>query len=310
MNNVQKISGSDSFHVIEKGANQYLMMQPFADFQKSKAYLEKQGLEVVGILGTSHIGKIPKSLTQSFENSPHILDNHRPMGYKYLNVARLNPNSTQPPIEYDFFLSSNIEEPFLKSGLYTTIDGTTKLLDFENLTTPQIKQAIEKLKQDKNVLAITLNGKGTQIGSEYVEANRVAQARAFMAFDTEGKFLGSFVSPPIGVGDSLTIAKAHYGDKAGKVVNLDGDFYAKPMLYYDDIPSNDPLAERFIASMLLVQPKNTLPTNTQKLEVKPASDCAYAVASGVNLVQDITSPEKVSGKLQGFWEALRKKVGF
>ena len=139
------------------------------------------------------------------------------------------------------------------------------------------------------------------------EGKSIAQARAFMAFDKDGDFLGSFVSSPVGIPDIVTIAKAKYGDKVGKVINLDGDFYAKAMLYYDDIPFNQPDAERFIAGMLLVQPKATLPANVVKLEVKPSSNCAYAVASGMNALGDVKVVIE-TGNYAKLWNKLTGKT--
>jgi hypothetical protein len=106
-----------------------------------------------------------------------------------------------------------------------------------------------------------------------------------MAFGSKG-LLGHFITPSIGIGDTLTIAKQHFGNDVTSVVNLDGDFYAKSLLFFDSLETNSPRAERFIGSVLLVQPKATLAHDINKLKVDPISDCEYKGSKANDKIND------------------------
>ena len=63
--NIPSLPTETAIQVVEKQKNQYLIQQPFANYQQAKDWLKKQGLTIVGILGTSHIGKVPPSLVKT-----------------------------------------------------------------------------------------------------------------------------------------------------------------------------------------------------------------------------------------------------
>jgi hypothetical protein len=199
-----------------------------------------------------------------------------PMGYHYLNLSRLNAQKAIAPIEFNHFLTTPSNEKFLRVGFFTTLKGETIHLDYSDLSKEQIIQKIETLKKDPTVLAITLNAKPA---TPSPQAGELAQERVFMAFDQEGRFLGSFLSPSIKSEETLNIAKQIYGSSVGSVNIPDGSLFAKTLLPFNNtVSSNDPLAQEFLGGLLLVQPTKTLSTISKEESIPQMHLCAFKSA--------------------------------
>lgn len=293
----KRIGIQDNVQVFHLGKNQYLITQPYADFEKSKAFIESQGLELIGIIGTGPIKKHDSSSTISSE---YIKNGYHSVGYNYFNPKRLTGKDA-PVIENGEWFNQQSSSS-IQGGHYTLVNGEIKVLDFYQKPINTIRKEIEALKQRNDVLSISLTDWTLRENQWTNRGHFTPQVRFSKAFDKNGNLLGLFITPPVGVLDSITVAKSIFGDSLGFVVRGDDDFYAKSYLFFDPHKLNDPLVKHLIAANWIVQAKNTLPKTAKSLKVT-LSDCAYNGARWNDRIGDV-SQRIQNGSLKELWDKI------
>jgi hypothetical protein len=186
------------------------------DARDRKAQLEAQGYEVTAVLGTGFTDARGGSV----------------VGYQYVNPGRLRgePAPAEAGQRVDGLGSGKIH-----AGYRLTRAGELRLLDFEGKDRHQIRAELRRLEADPDTAAINLF---SHVAADQPEdlvgvlgagthRTKTPKARAMMVFDGEGRFVGHLQTPATSLLDSVTLARQVYGDRAAKVLNQDGDFYAQ-----------------------------------------------------------------------------------
>jgi hypothetical protein len=254
------------------------------------AELRKQGFEVTAVLGTGFIDSKGKKI----------------VGYHYVNEARLRgeaaPASAGKSVD-------GLGSGKIHSGYRITRSGEMKLLDFEGKTRDQIRAELKKLEANPDTAAINLFShvaadKPSDLAGVLGATNQPTahgKSRSLLVFDKKGDFVGHIQTPAVSLLDSVTIARQRYGDRAAKVLNQDGDFYAQSW-FSDGRPPSSERALHFDNAMIVARkatagqkPKNQPEKNplqkavdnarywTEENIVDPISDAlnwAKAKASG------------------------------
>ena len=180
------------------------------------AELESKGFEVTGVLGTGFIDSKGKNI----------------VGYHYANEARLR--GEQAPASAGTRVDG-LGSGKIHAGYRVTSDGKMHLLDFAGKNRNQIRQELNKLEADPKTAAINLFAHTAAqkpedlvgvIGADN-KPTALGKSRSAMVFDDKGEFVGHIQTPAVSLLDSVTLAKEVYGDKASRVLNQDGDFYAQ-----------------------------------------------------------------------------------
>ena len=268
--NIQRMSASDKVHLFTLKPNQYIITQPFADYETSKRYIEKQGLELVGIVGTGTITTLkepgivpPEQVKKGFHG----------IGYNYFNAERLTGRATAAIENGNWFRKRpNIS---ITGGHYTLKNGESHALDFWGENMGDVQKKIMALKKRPDVVSISLVDWPLKETQSLRRGDFTPQARFGKAFNKKGKLLGLFITPPIGMLDTVTVAKSLFSEELGSVVMGDGDFYAKYARFYDQDELSDPMVKRLIAANWVVQPRQSLPEEVKAIGLKSLSDCAY-----------------------------------
>jgi hypothetical protein len=224
------ISEQSKFFTITK--DQTIISSPDADINKAINYLQKQGYEVDGILGTGAIRNATNSEVEAHKRgeNPFVSESLVHPG-KYFTVAgeTFFRNSDGSFIETNNLQNHN---PMRKTGYYTTDKGIF-FLDLEGKGEIEIQNKLLQLKNDKSVISYTLAGWPLRKNGNIENINTtIGQSRTAMIFDSNNKFLATVVTPPIGFMDILTVVEAQYGNNC-KVLALDGDFYSGVKLFND-----------------------------------------------------------------------------
>lgn len=208
------------------------------------ADLESKGFEVTGVLGTGFIDSKGKKI----------------VGYHYANEARLRGEAAPASAgqRVDGLGSGKIH-----AGYRVTRDGKMQLLDFAGQSRQQIRQELKKLEEDPNTAAINLFAHTAAqkpedlvgvIGADK-KPTALGKSRSAMVFDDKGEFVGHIQTPAVSLLDSVTLAKEVYGDKASKVLNQDGDFYAQSW-FADGRPGSSDRALHYDNAMLVVKKRS------------------------------------------------------
>jgi LysM repeat protein len=274
------------------------------DARERKQQLEAQGYEVTAVLGTGFIDDKGKSI----------------VGYQYVNEARLRgedaPASAGSSVD-------GLGSGKIHAGYRVSRGGEMTLLDFEGLDRTQVRARLKTLEADPDTAAINLfshvaadepkdlvgvlgaNGSPTAFG----------KSRSMMVFDDKGAFVGHLQTPPTSLLDSVTLARQVYGDRAAKVLNQDGDFYAQSW-FADGRPGSSDRALHYDNAMLVVRraPAPSTSTRTQPEDApwapvaRAAEDLGYWFDENVvDNVQDVA--QQVDQKRHEAGESVQRWWG-
>jgi hypothetical protein len=239
------------------------------------AELADRGLEPVAVLGTGFI------TPEAGANGTKVI------GYHYTNFSRLEEGREGRSDQGETELRDINNGTNLRAGYWVDARGEMHLLNFDRAdprydTPTEVNTALERMKDDPNVVAIHLfthraaDGVEDLIGNAPYDADRgetgwtprpegvtggqydtdptnVTETRSLLVFDAQGDFVGRLSTPPISTRDTYGVAQEVYGDRAKYVLNGDGDFYARAW-YLDGREASDPLALGYENAMILVRP--------------------------------------------------------
>jgi LysM repeat protein len=272
------------------------------DARERKQQLEAQGYEVTAVLGTGFIDDKGKSI----------------VGYQYVNEARLRGEDAPASagVSVDGLGSGKIH-----AGYRVSRGGEMTLLDFEGLDRTQVRARLKTLEADPDTAAINLfshvaadepkdlvgvlgaNGSPTAFG----------KSRSMMVFDDEGAFVGHLQTPPTSLLDSVTLARQVYGNRAAKVLNQDGDFYAQSW-FADGRQGSSDRALHYDNAMLVVRRAPPASGRPQPEDapwapvVRAAEDLGYWFDENVvDNVQDVA--QQLDHKRQETGEAVQRWWG-
>lgn len=186
------------------------------DARERIAELERKGFVVEGVLGTGFIDSKNKKI----------------VGYHYVNEARLQGRDAPADAGTR---NDGLGSGKIHAGYRVTRDGQMKLLDFAGMPRDQVRAALKALESDPDTAAINLFAHTAASRPEdlvgVIGATKgktpFGKARSAMIFDARGDFVGHLRMPPVSLLDTVTLAKQVYGDRAARVLNQDGDFYAQ-----------------------------------------------------------------------------------
>jgi hypothetical protein len=249
----KKLGLSGQSHAITPPANSFVVAAPFASFEQSQAFLAKQGLEVLAIMGTGPTGEAPPHL----QHSPFAGEGKVQAGYHYLNPGRLTGKTDAPVVKNHTLLQQDFSAT---SGTITRTDGKTFKLDMTDLAGLDPKARIKarnarlaKLEQDPDVVAITLDAwPAGQVSGE--GRDTIPNNRSFRVFDPAGQFIGHVTTPALSLDEAEMVARQRFGDRFGSMDNLDGNVYAKAWVAGSDQPGSTELAKELKFGVLLVRP--------------------------------------------------------
>jgi hypothetical protein len=206
------------------------------------AELRARGLEVTAVLGTGFIDAKRKQI----------------VGYNYVNETRLRGENAPASAGKSL---DGLGSGKIHAGYVVTRSGEMRLLDLGGQSLTQVRAELKKLEADPNTAAINLfthvaaaqstDLKGVLGATSQPTA--YGKSRSLMVFDGKGDFVGHIQTPAVSLLDAVTIAKQVYGDRAAKVLNQDGDFYAQSWFADGRKPSTD-RALHFDNAMLVVRP--------------------------------------------------------
>jgi hypothetical protein len=297
--NIQRMSASNKVHLFTLKPNQYLITQPVADYETSKRYIEKQGLELVGIIGTGTIAGLKEP---GIVPPEQVKNGFHGIGYNYFNAERLTGRATAAIENGNWFRKRpNIS---ITGGHYTLKNGESHALYFWGEKMGDIQKKIEALKNRPDVVSISLVDWPLKETQRLRRGDFTPQARFGKAFNKQGKLLGLFITPPIGMLDTVTVAKSLFGEELGRVVMGDGDFYAKSARFYDKDELSDPMVQRLIAANWVVQPRESLPEEVQAIGLKSLSDCAYEGSRWNDRIGDTVQRIK-GGNIKELWKKIQ-----
>lgn len=272
------------------------------DARERKQQLEAQGYEVTAVLGTGFIDDKGKSI----------------VGYQYTNEARLRGEDAPASagVSVDGLGSGKIH-----AGYRVSRTGEMTLLDFDGLDRADVRARLKELEADPDTAAINLfahvaadepkdlvgvlgaNGSPTAFG----------KSRSMMVFDGQGAFVGHLQTPPTSLLDSVTLARQVYGDRAAKVLNQDGDFYAQSW-FADGRPGSSDRALHYDNAMLVVRRAPPASARAQPEDapwapvVRAAEDLGYWFEENVvDNVQDVA--QQVDHTRQETGEAVQRWWG-
>ncbi len=212
------------------------------DAESRIAELEAQGYEVLGVLGTGFIDA----------------KGQRPVGYHYVNEARLRGEAA--PAEAGQRVDG-LGSGKIHAGYLIDTSGRTRLLDFEGQDRAAIRAELARLERDPSTAAINLfahvaaDEPRDLVGVLGATEDRTAygKARSMMVFDAQGELVGQLQTPAVSLLDSVTLARQVYGERAAKVLNQDGDFYAQSW-FADGRPESSERALRYENAMIVARP--------------------------------------------------------
>lgn len=226
-------------------AGSFLVPSLGMDARDRKQQLEAQGYEVTAVLGTGFIDSGGKSI----------------VGYQYVNEARLRGENAPADAgkSVDGLGSGKIH-----AGYRVTRGGEMQLVDFEGLDRTQVRAKLRALEADPDTAAINLfahvaaDEPKDLVGvlGATTEPTAVGKARSMLVFDKEGALVGHLQTPPTSLLDSVTLARQVYGDRAAKVLNQDGDFYAQSW-FADGRPGSSDRALHYDNAVLVVRGQPT-----------------------------------------------------
>lgn len=268
------------------------------------AELEKKGFVVEGILGTGFIDAKGKSI----------------VGYHYVNEARLR--GREAPADAGG-RADGLGSGKIHAGYRITRDGQMKLLDFGGMPRERIRAELKKLESDPDTAAINLFAHTAAsrpedlVGVIGAKATKTAlgKARSAMVFDAKGDFVGHVRTPPVSLLDSVTLAKQVYGERASRVLNQDGDFYAQTW-FADDREGSSEIALKYDNPMVLVRkrsPGDPASVLTPKHPLQQAADNAqYWFAENVvdNAKDALGRVQIVAGQVaEPLVDGVRRSLG-
>ena len=268
------------------------------------AELEAKGFEVTGVLGTGFIDNKGKQI----------------VGYHYTNEARLR--GEEAPAS-DGTRVDGLGSGKIHAGYRVTSDGKMHLLDFAGKNRNQVREELKKLEADPKTAAINLFAHTAAekpedlvgvIGAD-AEPTALGKARSAMVFDDKGEFVGHIQTPAVSLLDSVTLAKEVYGDKASRVLNQDGDFYAQSW-FKDGREGSSDRALHYDNAMLVVRKRAPGETGPQVRDAqnpldhlnRAAADAQYWIEE--NVVDNIKDSAQVGQqKLNELGDWLKNRFG-
>lgn len=272
------------------------------DARERKQQLEAQGYEVTAVLGTGFIDDKGKSI----------------VGYQYVNEARLRgedaPASAGARVD-------GLGSGKIHAGYRVSRAGEMTLLDFEGLDRTEVRARLKTLEADPDTAAINLfahvaaDEPRDLVGVLGASGSPTAfgKSRAMMVFDERGALVGHLQTPPTSLLDSVTLARQVYGDRAAKVLNQDGDFYAQSW-FADGRPGSSDRALHYDNAMLVVRRAPVSSPRAQPDDapwspvVRAAEDLGYWFDENVvDNVQDLA--QQVDQKRQEAGEATQRWWG-
>lgn len=283
------------------------------------AELAQQGLEPVAVLGTGFI------TPEAGANGTKVI------GYHYTNFSRLEEGREGRSDQGETELRDINNGTNLRAGYWVDARGEMHLLNFDRAdprydTPAEVNTALERMKDDPNVVAIHLfthraaDGVEDLIGNAPYDADRgepgwtprpdgvtdgrydtdptnVTETRSLLVFDAQGDFVGRLSTPPISTRDTYNVAQEVYGDRAKYVLNGDGDFYARAW-YLDGREASDPLALGYENAMILVRPT----PNGQPAQLREFNDAERAA------IRDYGSQEGIFDNLRDVLKGAQRQL--
>jgi hypothetical protein len=223
--NKQELTSLNNVIEITPTKGRMLIAAPYANVEKSIRELQVQGYEVDGIDGGGAIRRA----------TPEEIAEHNAGKNDFVTANRYNPEKYYTGSGETYFRSpdgtqkftSNLENNRLHDhdGFYTTNKGETRLINLKNKSAQEKIKLLLSLRNNHDIISYHVGG-WIMDNNVANKTPQIGQARSFMVFDKDGKYISSMFTPAIGPNDIITIAQKKYG-KNCIVLNRDGDFYAK-----------------------------------------------------------------------------------
>jgi len=199
--------------------------------------LGRQGLMPVAVLGTGFI---------SYTDDKTAV----PVGFHFTR----NPDGTTQVV-------NQLGSRKIFAGYLVRKNGEMEMLDFKKDGYDVMLQKLQALQNDPDVTSINVFSHVAATKPEdlvgvmgsTLEPTREPRSRSLRVFDSNKKMVGHIVTPPVGLLDTVNVARQVYGDRAAYTLNVDGDFYAHTALVEQGKVTNARVLN-FRNSMIVARP--------------------------------------------------------